>query len=325
MSSMQEPEVCYSILESLPVGLCIVDIQNKIVLWSEGAERITGHLRHETIGHSCVGETLLHCDQPECEFCHEESPLSRAMKTAQPVEAIGFVHHKKGHEIPVRVRAVPVRNAHGSIIGAAEVFEEQQQASPDHREDDLEVPGCVDEATGIESHAVMQAHLRETLGIFNEVHVPFGILCLRVEGLEYFRANFGSGAVALLLRVVARTIEASLWKSDHVGRWADDQFLVILNGCREEAIASVRERLRRMLASDGIEWWGDRLSLPVSIGQATAQAGDSIESLMGRALKSLDAAVAGPAHSAAAGSSSSSSLQSSTLHSSSLRSAPGSK
>ncbi len=323
MLSLHDPEIGYSILESLPVGLCVVDMEKKIVLWSEGAERITGHARHEAIGNSCIAETFLHCDQPGCEFCSEDCPLARAMKSAQPVEAIGFLHHKKGHEIPVRVHAVPVRNAHGSIVGAVEIFEEQQQANPDHRDQSLEVPGCVDETTGIESRAVMQAHLRETVGTFNEVRVPFGILRFRLEGLEQFRARFGQEAASSLLRVVARTLESSLWKSDHVGRWTEDEFLVILNGCREEAIASVRERVRRMLANDGIAWWGERRSLPVSIGQAMAQPGDSVESLLERSQQSLDAASAGRARGAGAGTDSSSS--SSSLQSTSSQSTPESK
>lgn len=42
--------------------------------------------------------------------------LARAIKTAHASQAIGFLHHKAGHEIPVRLRAVQVRNGHGSII-----------------------------------------------------------------------------------------------------------------------------------------------------------------------------------------------------------------
>ncbi len=302
MSAFHDSEVCRSILESLPVGLCVIDLQKKIVLWSEGAERITGHLRHEVIGHSCVAEALLHCDQPGCEFCNEECPLARAIKTSHPAEAIGYLHHKAGHEVPVRIRAVPVHNAHGSIIGAVETFEDQQTAAgPDDRENVLNLPGCVDEVTGVASHAMMQSHLRETLGTFTEVQVPFGILFFRVEGLDQFRANFGREAASSLLRVIARTLEGALWKTDFVGRWSDDQFLVILNGCREDALNSVRERVRHMLANDAIEWWGERRSLPVSIGQATAQPGDTIEALMHRAQISLTSASAGRTHAAAGG------------------------
>src|SRR5215467_4422701 len=108
MSAFDDSEICRSILENLPTGLCIVDLEKKIVMWSRGAERITGHARHEVVGHCCIGEALLHCDQPGCEFCKEDCPSARAMKTAQPVDALSFLHHKDGHEVPVRVRAVPV-------------------------------------------------------------------------------------------------------------------------------------------------------------------------------------------------------------------------
>ena len=305
MSTFEESDVCRSILESLPVGLCVVDMEKKIVFWSDGAERITGHLRHEVIGHSCIGETLLHCDQPGCEFCSEDCPLARAMKTAHRVEAIGFLHHKAGHQIPVRVRAVPVHNAHGSIIGAVQTFEDQQSSTAEQR-DDSQIPGCVDEVTGVASHLMMQSHLRETLGTFAEVQVPFGVLCFRMEGLEHFRASFGPEAATSLLRVVARTLESALWKTDFVGRWSDDQFVVILHGCREDSLHAVRERVRRMLAGNSIEWWGERRSLPVSIGEATAQSGDTIDALMERAQKALDAASAGRPRAAAASGASSS-------------------
>ena len=216
--------------------------------------------------------------------------MARAIKTSHPAEARGFLHHRAGHEIPVHVRAVPVYNAHGSIVGAVETFEDQESGSADHREDSLKLPGCIDEVTRVASHAMMQSHLREVLGTFHEVQVPFGVLRFRLETLEHFRANFGPEAASSLLRVVARTLEGTLWKTDFVGRWKDDQFLVIVVGCSEEALCSVRERVRRMLANHGIEWWGERRSLPISIGQATAQPGDTVELLMERAQKSLDAA-----------------------------------
>ncbi len=307
MSVFHDSEICRSILESLPTGLCVVDVQKKIALWSDGAERITGHLRHDIVGHSCISETLLHCDQPGCEFCKEDCPVARAIKTSHPAEAIGFLHHKTGYEIPVRIRAVPVRNQHGSIIGAVEAFEElQQTGTPIHRDDRLKLPGCIDEVTNVASHSLMLSHLRRSLATFVEVQVPFSVLCLRLEGLPRFRSSLGPEAASSLLRVVARSLESTLWTTDLIGRWNDDQFLVILTGCREEALPAVRERVRRMLSGDGIEWWGERRSLPVAVGEASAQPGDTFEALMQRVQKSLEAASAWRTNSAPASNGSSS-------------------
>lgn len=314
MSAFHDSEICRGILESLPAGLCVVDMQKKIVFWSDGAERITGHLRHEVIGHSCVSETLLHCDQPAYEFCSEfcgeDSPVARAIRTSRSVDATGFLHHKAGYEIPVRIRAVPVHNQHGSIIGAAQTFEEQQPvATSNPRGDSPNLPGCIDEITNVATQVLMRSHLREALATFVELHVPFGVLCLRLEGLPHFRASLGPEATSSLLRVVARSLENALWPTDFIGRWSDDQFLVILNSCRDEALPAARERVRRLLAGDGIEWWGERRSLPLSIGQATAQIDDTTNSLIERAQKSLDTATAWRTHTASASSGTSAAKQ----------------
>jgi hypothetical protein len=46
-----------------------------------------------------------------------------------------------------------------------------------------------------------------------------------------------------------------------VGRWADDQFLVILNDRSGDSLRAVGNRINRMLASDGMEWRGERRSV----------------------------------------------------------------
>lgn len=294
MSALSEPEICRNILESLPTGVCVIDMQKKIVFWSDGAERITGHLRHEVIGHTCIGEALLHCDQPGCEFCSEECPLARAIKTSHPAEATGFLQHKAGHEIPVCIRAVPIHNEHGSIIGAVETFENLQSGpSPDDRDTTRQMPDFTDAVTGVASRARMLSHLREAMIRFTKVQVPFAVLLFQVEGLTHFRASLGAEAASSLLRVVARTLGNNLWMMDFVGRWGDDQFLVMLGSCPEQALGRVRERVRRSLAGEGIEWWGERRSLPVSIGEAAVQAEDTVEMVLERAQKSLEAASAG--------------------------------
>lgn len=300
MPAFDDSEICRTILENLPTGLCVVDIHKRILFWSSGAERITGHLRHDVLGHCCTEEALLHCDECPAETCKDECPLARAIKTAQPADTVLFLQHKAGYEIPVRARAVPLRNVHGSIIGAIETFEDQPAVNLNHRTGSAEAAGGIDQITGISTHASMDVHLREALRCFTNLQAPFGVLCLRIEGLDHFRASFGIDAASSLLRVLAHTLKGALWQTDFVGRWSDDQFLVILNGCQVDALRSVCERLRSMLSNDSVEWWGERRSLPVSVGQATPQPGDTSALLLQRLQNSLEAASTGIARAATA-------------------------
>ncbi len=292
MFSLHDSDICRNILESLPTGVCVVDMQKKILLWSDGAERITGHLRHEVVGRSCIAEPLIHCNQPGCEFCGEECPLARAMKTSHAAESNGVLQHKSGYEVPVRLRAVPVRTPNGSIFGAVEVFEDLQSSAIAGHSSSTQFAEFMDPVTGTASRATAERYLHRAFATYRESQVPFGVLLIRVEKLTHFRAKLGAEAGSSFLRVVARTLEGVFSIADYIGRWTDDQFLVVLSGCRQETLPSLREQVRRTLAGEGIEWWGERHSLPVSIGEACVQPDDTPELLLDRAHKSLHVASA---------------------------------
>src|SRR3989442_14444556 len=48
------------------------------------------------------------------------------------------------------------------------------------------------------------------------------------------------------------------------------------------------ENVKRIVDSSGIQWWGDTLSVTVSLGQAVVQQGDSTESILQRAERALE-------------------------------------
>ena len=99
MSGLDDPETYRTILESLQTGICVVDLRRKLLLWSDGAEQITGYLRHEVVGHECVDNMLPHCNQAGCELCGEHCPLNAATREFKPMESLGFLHHKSGQLI----------------------------------------------------------------------------------------------------------------------------------------------------------------------------------------------------------------------------------
>ena len=134
---------------------------------------------------------------------------------------------------------------------------------------------------------MMQSHLRETLGTFAEIQVPFGVVCLEPHELNQFRARYGQEAATSMLLVLARTLRNAVWPTDFVGRWSAGRFLVILVGCGEAAMQTISDRMLMLMASVTIEWWGEELSVAVSMGRTVARAGDTIESLVARVHRAL--------------------------------------
>src|SRR5258708_37004309 len=163
-------------------------------------------------------------------------------------------------------------------MGIIQAFEGEFSAngqSPNDR--NMKEHGWLDNATELPSQAMMQSHLRETLGTFAEIQVPFGVVCLEPHQLNQFRARYGEEAATSMLLVLARTLRNAVWPTDFVGRWSAGRFLVILVGCGETAMQTVIDRIFMLMASATIEWWGGELSVPVSMERTDAGAGAPLD------------------------------------------------
>lgn len=287
------PEFFAAVLEGLRTGVYVVDHDSKIVFWNDGAERITGHLRQEMMGRSCSDNFLGQADGEQTDLTGELSPINVTMRDGKKVEAQVSLRHKDGYRVPVRLCTFPIRGDHGAVIAVAESFEESISiADWERRQTKLANYGCLDEASGVLNHGMMQSHLREAMGTFAEHSMPFSILCMEIDHLADIQARDGPGAVASVLRIVAQTMENSLRPTDFLGRWQENQFLAILMECSATEIAPAAERLHRMVSASKVAWWGDPLQVTISLGGTAVVAGDTAESLVVRAEEALRESVA---------------------------------
>jgi diguanylate cyclase (GGDEF)-like protein len=290
MPLIQDPDTFRDILDALPIGISVLDLNRRIIFWSDGSERITGYSRIDVLGHLCTDNILLHCNKVSCAMCTQDCPLSTALHDAVPSEAVNFIHHKAGYRTQVHSWVIPLRDKHGLVIGAIQTFEgESAVPNADANDRSMKEHGWLDDVTGLPNQAIMQSHLQESLGTFNTLHVPFGIVYVQIKDLSQFRSKYGHGAARSLLQVLARTLRNTVYATDAVGAWNEDQFLAILSGCSEEATHAISGRISSMLSSVSIKWWGEDLSVGVSVGCTQVLPGDAVELILHRAHKTLQA------------------------------------
>jgi diguanylate cyclase (GGDEF)-like protein/PAS domain S-box-containing protein len=303
MPAFQDPEIYRDILDELQIGVSVLDLHKKIVFWSDGAEQLTGYSRIDVLGHPCSQNILLHCNHATCETCVDRCPMAIALHDAKPVEANSSIHHKAGHWVQVHTWSIPLRDRSGAIRGIIQTFEAEFAVNgPNPNDRSIKERGDLDDVTGLPSQTMMLARLRDMLRTFVELQVRFGMVCIEVRDLAKFRGRYGQEAARSMLEVLARTLRNTVWPTDFVGRWSEDRFLVLLSGCDEVALEAVTGRVTRVLASATIHWWGEELSVKVSVGRTSTIAGDSIESILQRAQGALhDVTIELPSQTAAAG------------------------
>jgi diguanylate cyclase (GGDEF)-like protein/PAS domain S-box-containing protein len=290
VSELDKPEIYRKILESLQTGIYLVDHDQKILFWNDGAERITGHLRQDVLGRFCV-ESLLANHGGHDSFAPDAADaIAAVLRDGKPVAINVSLCHKEGHRVLVRLRAVAIRNSHGTVIDAAESFEESLTVSSwDRRQGKLAVFGCIDEESGVFNREYLLFQLRENLDTFNRYRIPFSVLCIQVDQIDHFQAAHGVRAVVAIQRAIAQTLGNSLRPTDLLGRLSERTFMAVLAECKANEIESVAKRLTKMVGYTEISWWGDKISVTASFGGTASVAGDTVDSMVSRAEAALRA------------------------------------
>jgi diguanylate cyclase (GGDEF)-like protein len=210
------------------------------------------------------------------------------MRDGRARESRVYLHHKSGYAIPVSLRAVPIRDEHGHVIGAAESFVERPCVPLRRRPDsDLAVGHGLDALTQLPDYAFTESYLADRLKFASEHIIPFGLLCVQLDHLDALTATHGRDAAEAILNVVAHTLRNGLDPLDFVGRWSEDQFLAMVANCNNSELLNAAERLKRLAESSEIVWWGDQLSVTVSVGGTVLSPGEPLEPFLGRAGNAL--------------------------------------
>jgi len=301
MPEQDHPEIFRAVLESLTRAVSVLDRNGRITFWNQEAAQITGYMEHEVIGRSYEDAMLCHQDSRGMDQHSVQSPFMSIRHAAKAAILKTHLRHKRGYSLPVMIHITPIRDENGAWIATAVSFDAHtSRIDPVHLGRNPPPVATLDASTGLANHSFTLFHLRESLASFAELQVPFGILRVKPDELEHFRAAYGREASDALLSVVAQMLGNSFRPGDFVGRWAADEFLVILKSCTRAGVKSVYERIRSTIGAAEIRWWGELLSVPLSVGYTSVEAEDTIDSLLQRAEYPRKAAI--PTSAAAGGS-----------------------
>jgi diguanylate cyclase (GGDEF)-like protein/PAS domain S-box-containing protein len=265
-------ELLEAALNSLPEGIALLSEEGHVVFWSQAAEAIIGHSGHDLLGRP-IPEPLKpllerHAPQRDAE-CDSESESRRGF----PVQA----RHKLGHEVPAMTRTLALRDGLGGRIGTAVVFHPTRSL-------DALPHGESAEGDGVE---VCQADLKERLETefedFTRGGETFGVLWITVDQAYDLRKTHGANACGTMIEKVQQALAKGLRSTEKLGRWGDDEFLVVSHERTPQMLASHAQTLAGLARTADFRWWGDRVSITVSIGAAQADEAGTLADLLGRA------------------------------------------
>lgn len=268
-----------SALDSLPDGLALLDCEGGVVFWNRAAEAITGYSLIDLLGCTVPDALRPLLNAPGATSVPADARSGRA--------ALARARHKLGHDLPVITRTLLLRDELGDGLGAVTLFH------PAERLDALPQGDSAGDRSAEECQAGLAQRLQSEFEDSQRSGEPFGVLWIAVDQGAELRRTHGAAACTAMAEKIRRALSAGLRPADELGRWSDDEFLVMAHERTPEMLVAHAQSLAGLARTADFRWWGDRVSLTVSIGAAQAHADESLPQLLNRAREAMRASMWG--------------------------------
>ena len=286
MKTPLSPPFYKTMLDHLAEGVYFVDRERHILYWNRAAAEISGFRSDEVVGSRCGEELLDHRDAANCSLCNGRCPLSLSMETGQAVEDRVFLRRRDGQRIPVDVRVVPIEDDSGGIVGAVELFSDASGTVAIERvNEELRQLIRIDPLTHIPNRLAMLEALEREYQRYLRYTTPFSLLFVDIDHFKRVNDRHGHHIGDRALAWLAGKMVVNVRRSDMVGRYGGEEFLVLLTSTRLEEAYHIAEHLRANLQQDASPETGEVIT--ASVGVATIRADEGVERLIERADRAL--------------------------------------
>ncbi len=273
-----------NILENLHDGLYLTDMQRRITFWNKAAERITGYSAEEVVGKPCADNILCHVDAEGKELCQSCCPLAQTLEDANLLEDEVYLHHKRGHRVPVSVRVTALHGPQNEIIGGIELFSDiSNREATELRIKELEAISQLDHLTRMANRAYLEKELRIRIEEMHRMLIPFGVLFIDIDHFKQVNDKYGHAVGDDILRLVADTLTTNARPFDMFGRWGGEEFVGLIRNIELKNLEFLANRMRALVGSAFTMHENRPLHVSVSIGATLMNLDDNLDSLLNRA------------------------------------------
>jgi len=277
-----------ALIENISDGLYLVDLNRHIIYWNQEAENITGYRAEEVLGRRCRDNILVHVDMNGNSLCRGNCPIDATMRDGGHRDARVFLHHRDGHRVPVWIRAAPLRDTAGNIVGGAELFTDLSASNAITEQiQELEQLSLLDDLTQLANRRFVEMELESRISEKNRYGAAFGVVFMDIDHFKRVNDTYGHDVGDRVLKTVARTFINTARPSDLMGRWGGEEFIGILRRVNGNGLHNAAERIRSLVEKSQVRENGMRLQVTVSIGGTLATNDDTVESILKRADKLL--------------------------------------
>jgi len=258
-------------LDQFPDGVALLNDDGEVTYWNRACQAILGKSIEEMRGRPVLGTLKL---QIKASAGGGDVAPGDEPEIDETRGTLVMLQHKDGHEVPVIVRLFGLKDEAGRKIGTTVLFHSAASA------DAMPCGECGEDSKIQTNQAEMRERLVAAFTDFERGGQSLGVLWISVDQAEEMRKTHGAKASEEMIYKVERTLLSGLHPGEQLGRWGDDEFLILSHQAGADLLKNHGYVLVGLARTTDFRWWGDRPTLTISAGSAFAQPGMTLEQLL---------------------------------------------
>jgi len=259
------------------VGHWKLNIKTNELMWSDMIYQILGFDPNKVSPNLKLFNDLVHPDDLDTVLHHEKTAIEEGLQGYQH-----RIRHADGHYIWVEEYATP--QADGvTLIGAVRDISEQKAL-----ELKLRKLVATDDMTGLFNRRFFSDQVERALADTKRHGTPLSLTMVDIDYFKRVNDTYGHPTGDEVIIEMAQLLKRGTRISDCCARIGGEEFAILLPETTLSQAEQIAEQLRANIEQTPIAVQGGQsLSITVTAGIATAEAGDSWTQLLGRADKAL--------------------------------------
>jgi two-component system cell cycle response regulator len=160
--------------------------------------------------------------------------------------------------------------------------------------EEAQYAAMIDPLTGLMNRRALLAALDLEQSRSERHGYPMSLLLLDVDHFKTINDEYGHAMGDQVLTALGQLLATHFRKTDIVGRWGGEEFVVVLSGANEDGASTTAEKLRKAVENMVLyDEKGQRIFVRISLGIACLEVNDTEEMLIDRADRAMYQAKAG--------------------------------
>ncbi len=281
---MIEGDLFKSLFDVIPFAIYVVDVTSYDIIYMN---RKMIEERGNYIGKRCYEH--IYGEEKPCLFCKIpqliDTPTNRPLDKTIVFELFNPVDD---HWYQLQEKAMTWPDGritkYSIAVDISELKETQNRLAEAHAElalknRSLEKLSVTDALTGLYNRMKIEDLLENAIYFARRYDRLFSLILIDIDFFKVINDTYGHLVGDEVLRRLAELLRNNIRKSDYVGRWGGEEFLIVCTDTELDSCALLAEKLREQIASSDFETAG---TVTISLGVAGYRVGEDRVSLIRR-------------------------------------------